>query len=73
MRETLEVVLTRMEELREDNKEFVLNTLRSTSKKLTVRDKALEALVTAMKEEIAELKGSSQSAPFEITFGNLVS
>ncbi|XP_040957468.1 uncharacterized protein [Gossypium hirsutum] len=57
MRETLEVVLTRMEELREDSKVFVLDTLRSTSDKLTVRDEALEALVTAMKEEIAELKG----------------
>ncbi|XP_016684229.2 uncharacterized protein [Gossypium hirsutum] len=57
MRETLEVVLTRMEELREDSKEFVLETLSSTSDKLTVRDEALEALVTTMKEEIAELKG----------------
>ncbi|KAG8472442.1 hypothetical protein CXB51_035290 [Gossypium anomalum] len=57
MKETLEVVLIRMEELREDSKEFVLDSLRSTSVKLTVRDEALEALVTAMKEEIAELKG----------------
>ncbi|MBA0575492.1 hypothetical protein Golob_027465, partial [Gossypium lobatum] len=57
MRETLEVVLTHMEELREDSKEFLMDTLRSTSDKLTVREEALEALVTAMKEEIAELKG----------------
>ncbi|KAK8292831.1 hypothetical protein V6Z11_D06G146200 [Gossypium hirsutum] len=46
-----------MEELREDSKEFVLDTLRSTSDKLTVRDEALDALVTAMKEEITKLKG----------------
>ncbi|KAG8474091.1 hypothetical protein CXB51_033770 [Gossypium anomalum] len=59
MKETLEVVLIRMEELREDSKEFVLDSLISTLDKLTVRDKALEALVTTMKKEIAELKGSS--------------
>ncbi|KAH1115215.1 hypothetical protein J1N35_008593 [Gossypium stocksii] len=57
MKETLEVVLIRMEELKEDSKEFVLDSFRSTLDKLTVNDEALEALVTAMKEEIAKLKG----------------
>ncbi|XP_040948667.1 uncharacterized protein [Gossypium hirsutum] len=68
MRETLEVVLTRMEELRVDSKVFVLDTLRSTSDKLMVRDEALEALVTAMKEEIAELKG--ELAICKVALGN---
>ncbi|KAK5839737.1 hypothetical protein PVK06_008570 [Gossypium arboreum] len=57
MKDTLKVVLIRMEKLREDSKEFVLDTLRSTSEKLMVRDEDLKALVTAMKEEIAKLKG----------------
>ncbi|KAK5832754.1 hypothetical protein PVK06_016557 [Gossypium arboreum] len=57
MKETLKEVLTRMEELMECSKEFVLDTLRSTSNKLTVRDESLEALVTVMKEKIVELKG----------------
>ncbi|KAK5794159.1 hypothetical protein PVK06_035366 [Gossypium arboreum] len=57
MKETLELVMSRIEDLREDSKEFLWDTLRSTSNKLTVRDDVLEALVTAMKGEIAELKG----------------
>ncbi|KAK5785550.1 hypothetical protein PVK06_040146 [Gossypium arboreum] len=73
MKETLEVVLTRMEELREDSKEFVLDSLRSTSDKLTGRDEALEALLTAMKEEIAELKGELRICKAALGSGMLAS
>ncbi|KAK8346069.1 hypothetical protein V6Z12_A07G190200 [Gossypium hirsutum] len=73
MKETLEVVLTRMDELREDRKEFVLDSLRSTSDKLTGRDEALEALLTAMKEEIAELKGELRICKAALGSGMLAS
>ncbi|KAH1106717.1 hypothetical protein J1N35_010485 [Gossypium stocksii] len=59
MKETLEIVMGRIEDLssiRKDFKDFVWETLRSTSDKLTVRDNALKAMVTTMKEEIVELK-----------------
>ncbi|KAH1090856.1 hypothetical protein J1N35_018113 [Gossypium stocksii] len=56
MKETLEMVLTCMKELKKDSNEFVLDTLKSILNKLTVRDEVLKALVTVMKEEIAELK-----------------
>ncbi|KAK5812812.1 hypothetical protein PVK06_028254 [Gossypium arboreum] len=59
MKETLEMVMGRIEDLssiREGFKDFMWETLRSTSNKLTVRDHALEAMVTTMKEEIVELK-----------------
>ena len=73
MKETLEVVLTRMDELREDSKEFVLDSLRSTSDKLTGRDEALEALLTAMKEEIAEFKGGLRICKAALGSGMLAS
>ncbi|KAK5786789.1 hypothetical protein PVK06_041434 [Gossypium arboreum] len=56
--ETLEIVVDRIKDLsliREDFKDFVWETLRSTSDKLTVRYDALEVIVTAMKEVIVEL------------------
>ncbi|KAK5840324.1 hypothetical protein PVK06_009218 [Gossypium arboreum] len=42
-----------MKELREESKEFVLDTLRSTSDKLTIRVEALEALIFDLNEKEA--------------------
>ncbi|MBA0825193.1 hypothetical protein Goarm_021797 [Gossypium armourianum] len=60
MRKTLEVVeicTDELDSLRDQLKDFVVDSLDSTANKLTERDDALEAIVSALKEEIVEHKG----------------
>ncbi|KAH1098346.1 hypothetical protein J1N35_015267 [Gossypium stocksii] len=60
IRETLEVVGGRIGELdsiRDQLKDFVLDSLDFTVDKLMARDDALEAMLTTFKEEITKLKG----------------
>lgn len=59
IRETLEAVegcTNELDLMKEKLMDFVLDSFDSTKEKLTGRDDALKAMVTALKEEISELK-----------------
>ncbi|MBA0642050.1 hypothetical protein Goklo_026512 [Gossypium klotzschianum] len=54
--------------MQEQLKEFVWDTISSSENKLTGKDDALKAMVTALKEEINELKGELKI--FKAAIGN---
>ncbi|KAH1106027.1 hypothetical protein J1N35_009795 [Gossypium stocksii] len=49
-----------LQTMKEQLREYVWDTIGSSENKLAEKNDALEAMVTALKEEISELKGSSR-------------